>query len=349
MKALLLLLDIDGTLWDGSPEFEQKHNDAALEKLWGYVNTRLPSEQIKVWVAYNTGRSLWQIQSWSTKCELRMPDFTITGQGMKINAKESSLNEVVEKEWNDFLRTHMKPPPKECTDQLLEYDESRLQGKIIPGQELDVIESWARENQYTLRRQEWVHTCLESGTEKRETYVQLIPNVLYDEQSKMASKAVAAAFLYNFWRRSCLTQKDDPRVIWAGDGDNDVGMVGLWAGIVPPVHHPLLTDTILLRNCADRIILVPPSPDAANPSCAKVLEGLIEWIDVRDDQLRTYSQDCDTKLSREVQIWWGSHDQKQEQEQKQEREIRQVQRQTDIMKRIEPDDQGSLAGNFSQR
>jgi hypothetical protein len=204
MTALLLLFDVDGTLWDETSDNEA--NNAALNELWAFIEELKTKEGgVRVTVAYNTGRDLERLQGWAEYSELKEKDFAITSQGLNISAQDPALKEKLGSAWEEFKKQHITElPPPRLTERLIEYRESRMQGKALLGQNLSELEEWCRENKFELIDEEWECKCWETGAMKKERWVTLIPRALFRPGCRAISKGVAAYFLYQFWRRNCL-------------------------------------------------------------------------------------------------------------------------------------------------
>jgi hypothetical protein len=157
--------------------------------------------------------------------------------------------------------------------------------------------------------EDWTSECWETRAVKTEHWVTLIPRVLFREGCRQISKGVAASFLYRFWRHHCLTEDTtNVGVIWAGDGDNDVGMVGLWAGIVPPVHDPSLAKAIAGTESTLRTHF--PLDSVKKASALSVLDGLRVWTGKQED-LFNFTEHCgEGMLSEAVQQWWDEKEKK---------------------------------------
>jgi hydroxymethylpyrimidine pyrophosphatase-like HAD family hydrolase len=302
MTALLLLFDVDGTLWDETSDNEA--NNAALKELWDFIEN-LKTEGFRVTVAYNTGRDLERLQDWAEYSELKEKDFAITSQGLNLSAQDPALKEKLDLAWGGFKKQHVAElPPPHLTEKLIEYRESRMQGKALLGQNLNGLEEWCRENKFEFIDEEWECKCWETGVMKKERRVTLIPEALFRAGCRAISKGVAAYFLYQFWRRNCLDDAvKDVGVIWAGDGDNDAGMVGLWAGVVPPVHDESLEKAITDNKSSLRTHVLNP-PSAKKASALSVLDGLKHWVE-KKEELFQFTKDCgEGMLSEAVQQWW---------------------------------------------
>jgi hypothetical protein len=80
-------------------------------------------------------------------------------------------------------------------------------------------------------------------------------------------------------------------------------MVGLWAGIVPPVHDESLEKAIRNNKSSLRTHVLNPPP-VKTASALSVLDGLKLWLERREELFR-FTKDCgEGMLSEAVQQWW---------------------------------------------
>ena len=274
--ALILFSDLDGTLLSYDEE-----TALALKRFNTYWSQAKEHGNMQLILVYNTGRSVGFVEGKVSEGSLLQPDFLISSQGSNLSYKGKCV-----RLWHDFLKIHG-------------FDAIAFQRKFHDLQEENAKHLWASElngnslrfyvystqsyedflNAYdrianTLSQMRGVAVWKETpdsldGRHKEDEQFWLRRGAVIDACPKIVSfsKAPAVKFLYSCLQRSF--QKLYP--IWAGDGDNDDGMIKdtSFAGILPS------NATQLLRNLASGNSCVFSSTRA---SAGGTEEGIVHWL-----------------------------------------------------------------------